>query len=308
MRSLRRLIRAGRMRGDMDLGLEDSRTGSGAKAWAEIDTPGGLLPGRSHQSIYEQSEDPNYRIGTRRVMDDRVFRYAQAASTETLYPTYGVCCDATFVETAVVGTASARGAYTVTCTAQAAVEADEFANGWLLVCSGTFGYWVHYRIRSNTVQATPGGTFVVTLWDPLAAAISASDEVVTLFKNKYKGVRSIRGYFAEYAALPDFMNYVTWVGVAMPRINLGTDYMGFVVSKSYYCWVQTWGPGMGSPVAAYGAEAYEQRLLFYQDGSLRVEDGGVGQLAGYVLPRTYFGAAGHDIPGPTLLVDYRISP
>jgi len=65
-----------RIKGALDLGLEPSRIDPGGdRRLAEILTPGGLLPGGSEQDILVASEDPNYRIGTRRVMDDRVLRY-----------------------------------------------------------------------------------------------------------------------------------------------------------------------------------------------------------------------------------------
>ncbi|MBA7712492.1 hypothetical protein ES703_121469 [subsurface metagenome] len=65
-----------RIKGDLDLGLEPSRIDPGGeRRLAEIITPGGLIPGGSEQDILEESEKANYRIGTRRVMDDRVFRY-----------------------------------------------------------------------------------------------------------------------------------------------------------------------------------------------------------------------------------------
>ncbi|GAI46443.1 unnamed protein product, partial [marine sediment metagenome] len=70
---------ARRLKGDLDLGLEPSRIDPGGdRRLAEILTPGGLLPGRTEQDILVASENPNYRIGTRRVMDDRVFRYCYA--------------------------------------------------------------------------------------------------------------------------------------------------------------------------------------------------------------------------------------
>ena len=71
---------ARRVKGDLDLGLEPSRIDPGGdRRLAEILTPGGLLPGRTEQDILVQTADPNYRIGTRRVIDDRVFHYCHAS-------------------------------------------------------------------------------------------------------------------------------------------------------------------------------------------------------------------------------------
>ncbi|MBA7606326.1 hypothetical protein ES703_13474 [subsurface metagenome] len=307
----RSTLYAPRVRGDLDLGLEPTRlAGDGSQKWARIDAPGGLLPGGTPQGIYEQNSTQNYRIGTRRVTDDRVFHYAQAGSTETLFPTYGVCCDATFPESAVVATARAISAYTVTCTSQAAVTADFFAEGWLAVSSGTFGYWPLYRIKSNTADLTGTGTFIVTLYDPLVAPISINDEVVTLFKNKYKGVRSIRSYVVAHQDWPGIENRVCWVGIPLTPTNpTGTGIDDFVITQNYYFWVQTWGPCHGTGVDNYGEGNYEQRLIFYNDGSLKVSTvAQVEQLAGYLLPNTYWGGIGHDLPGAVMLVDLRVSP
>lgn len=72
---------ARRAKGDLDLGLEPARIdGAGNRRWSEIITPGGLLPGGTEQGILEWSANKNYRIGTRRVVEDRVFHYCYATT------------------------------------------------------------------------------------------------------------------------------------------------------------------------------------------------------------------------------------
>jgi len=78
----KQILYAPRVRGDLDLGLEPSRIDTlGNKQWAEMNFPGGRLPGRPYQDILAFTPDaiPNYRIGTRRVVGDRVFHYCFAS-------------------------------------------------------------------------------------------------------------------------------------------------------------------------------------------------------------------------------------
>jgi len=71
-----------RIRGDMEMDL-DPETG----LFGAIIGPGARIAERPSQSYDEASNTQNYRIGSRMMLDDRVFRYAMAG--DTLCPGYG---------------------------------------------------------------------------------------------------------------------------------------------------------------------------------------------------------------------------
>jgi len=80
----RQLLKASRLFGDMDLGLEPSRLdGAGEQAWARMDFPGRRLPGQPDQLIYESVATQRFEIGTKRVEYGRTFRYSVAGDDIT---------------------------------------------------------------------------------------------------------------------------------------------------------------------------------------------------------------------------------
>ena len=179
------------------------------------------------QDIYEISETPKARLGDSLRIDQRVFHYAQAGAAALVAGK--LCESAAFAGSLsvvemdlVVPTEGAVGTYTVYATANAtdAVTANQFAEGYLYVYSGSAAQGVGqtYKIRSHTAAAA-GGLITITLYDKLIVLISTS-ATVGLISNLYKSVLT---------------QATTSVG-----IPVGVPLLA--VTASYYCWLQTWGP------------------------------------------------------------------
>ena len=90
----------------------------------QIITSGRQLTGGKWQHIHEESATQNYSIGTRMVMDDRVFRYCQAK--EALEALLGGRADVMPREGAGDAVAYAVGDYDVTIPMNALGDADDY--------------------------------------------------------------------------------------------------------------------------------------------------------------------------------------
>lgn len=173
-------------------------------------TPGG-------QSIYKSSSVQLAQLGARKVVGDRVFRYALAAGTIEAGNVAEWGGEALKETTA--GATGTAGDRTFTWYAATAMSANTYAEGYLMCNSGaasTAGSM--YRIKSHdAIAKTSTGTLY--LYDPLAVAITASAEY-TVVQNLYKvAVECTTG-----------AGHVM-IGVSPIR----------VVSGDYF-WLQTWGP------------------------------------------------------------------
>lgn len=248
------------------------------------------------QGINEESSTQNFRIGTRRQIGNRIFYYCQAASSQYLFPAYAAYNINTMAETGQIVAAVAANANQVTLTAVGTVTANQFAEGWLVVETGTFGYFPYYQIKSNTAGAS---TYTVTIYDKFVHAMSTSDEVVSVMPSEYYGVDSIRAYVVENQDWPAWENYVNPVCVP-----LAVDSADLTITASYYFWGQTWGPCLLMNVEAHGASNGERTMWWYRDGSVSYteEAGFSNQRAGYLLPNAYYSASGHDEILCTLMI------
>jgi len=183
------------------------------------------------QSVYDSSSVKMTELGSRKVVGDRVFRYAQAAGTiaaanlvqgkpETLLLVTG-------------GTANPAGGKVFTWYAATAMVKNTYEDGILVCGSGTaanLGYT--YKVKShNAITATTNGDLV--LYDPLKRAVNVTD-TWTLQQNLYKGV-------------VECTTGASTVVVGIAPIA--------VVSSDYF-WLQTWGPaGFKTAAGATGAVA-----------------------------------------------------
>ena len=248
----RNVLYGPRIEGDLDIGLQVTRVGSGVKDWARINGPGGRLPGQSEQEIGEQSETQKYRIGTRRVQDERVFRYCKASTTgiNRAYLAaqdmnrYKVDGSQEHWQGTLSATAEA-GAYTVvTADTTAAHILDFFAGGWVYLRPASANQQL-YRIRSNTAAGT---SMTLTLWEPLKFE-AASGGTIWVIPSIYSNLQRVHGGGDTKAGFP--------------CVPIRT------VTASYYFWGQTWGPCMGTPSQGDMAGSYERDLVFSYDGSIR---------------------------------------
>lgn len=259
---------AGRVKGDLDLGLEPSRVRGTVKDWARADFPGGKLPGVSEQETYEQSETQKYRVGTRRVQDDRTYHYCQASSLGCAQPFWGAQDSQKYetddTEDCIEGVTVAAGAAADLTLAvldtNSAHIADFFAGGYAILTVGSTIRML--RIRSNTA----GGTSVtLTFWDPLGMVVALGSQI-QVFPSFYSSVERVLGG-----------GDTKGVTVCVPTI---------IITASYYFWGQTWGPCYGIPSEAFPRGTYEQDLVFNYDGSVKLRTDGanlIHQRAGYRL-------------------------
>lgn len=270
---------APRLRGDIDLGLEPSRVDSqGNKKWAVIGTPGGILPGGVFQDIHEESEDQNYRIGTRRVVDDRTFHYCKAGSAIAI-PQRGVANASPHLEGECIGNA-VEGKYTLdlplTCAdfpAVTYVNEDDYAGGWLWIM-GSGGdpakHEFHRILHNDAATATYVRVYLET---PIVN--SQDTPWITAYPNIYANCQQ------DYPTVPTYKQAIVCMTAC-----------GLVITNGYYFWGQTWGPTW---TTAYnltpGAADRDRELVFMQGGTIAISreqdpTSNSNQRAGYVLSNT----------------------
>ncbi len=186
----------------------------------EIYSSRGFFPGGSAQAIHEESVTQNYEIGTRRVQDERVFRYCKAGGI--LKSMFGGldAQDSTMVNTHAVE--ELAGSYNVTILDTGAAGSrpvDYYAGGYIWIMKYPHeptGIGQFYRIKSSTLGNS--ASITLTLWEPLTYAIPASNWTETI-KSLYCDLRPPIDKKASLMVL-----------------NL------FPIQSGYYFWGQTWGP------------------------------------------------------------------
>lgn len=192
------------------------------------------------QRIQEQSTVQNYDIGTRLVMDDRVFRYCKAGSD--LRDLLSGNCAMSQIEVNTHATASKVGTYEVTVLDIAVRDKDHYAGGYLWVqryAPTTTGIGRMHRIKSSEKSA--GTSVKVTLWEPLEVEVPASTWI-TIWANIYSNIK--------IDILPKSSC------VCIPLIQ--------VASGSYF-WGQTWGPVFLQCGYSPGAENYDREVYWKAD-------------------------------------------
>lgn len=179
-------------------------------------TPGG-------QSIYETSSVPLAKLGSRKVVGDRVFRYARCGSLDGAAgklmqaPAFNANWQGVSLATTRGAVVGAKSIWLYSSTAT--LTANQLAEGYLGIESGTAanqGY--SYRIKSHGV-VTATTTFEVKLYDAIKQVATGTDKV-SLYPNMYNGVTV---QTAAAGAMP--------VGIAPIAVTTGD-----------YFWLQTWGP------------------------------------------------------------------
>jgi len=194
-----------------------------------------LLPGGSAQSIYAQSVTQNFPIGTRRVVDDRVFRYCKAGTD--MRELIGALCGVSQIEVNTDAVQYEIGTYEVTILDVAARDANWYAGGYLWMMyydpAGT-GIGMLHRIRYSEESA--GVSVKLTLWDPLIRTVTAT-LWTTVWANIYSNCRT--------EDLPKASL------IAIPLIQ---------VTAGRYFWGQTWGPCFAHCGYSPGSKDYDREL------------------------------------------------
>jgi len=245
---------ARRLRGDLDLGLEPARIGGGGnRQLAEILTPGGLLPGGTEQGILEASEVQNYRIATRRVVADSVFRYCHTAEAQQSMKGAFNGVRIGGHEMHIGGGAIAghdAGSVVVALDCADVIADNDLAGGYL--CRYVAPAF-RCRIISNLATVVATGIIAITLADPLPVAIIAGDRI-----HAYPNIYSRLAQWGNPAAtgvVGDTFTAVRSV-VCIPWINLLPD---------RWFWGQTWGfaiAGCGNQANLVGQTQNKRKVHF----------------------------------------------
>jgi len=234
----------------------------------QILSGGHMLAGGKLQDIHEQSTVQNYDIGTRLVVDDRVFRYCKAGTA--LRELIGGLCGMSQIEVNTHATASLAGTKEVTILDTTERVKDWYAGGYywgMLYAPETTGIGPLYRIKSSAVGA--GVSVKLTLETPLIREIPASTWS-TAWASIYSNIQT--------ADLPKASL------VCMPLIQ---------VANGSYFWGQTWGPCFMQCGYSPGSKDYDRELYYKANlygclpGSEVVfESDVVPQRVGFLLPNT----------------------
>jgi hypothetical protein len=227
------------------------------------------------QDIHEQDTVQNYDIGTRLVMDDRVFRYCKAGGD--LVAMYAGHCGVMPREGNVDAVDYLVGGFTITIPVNTlgAKAAEEVAKDYWKE-----GYiWIQtepkqlIRIKSNAAAVNTAGLFItLTLWEALKVQVlgtgSGTDRWITAWANLYSDI------------LPGGSGKMS--NVAIPLIS--------VTSGSYF-WGQTWGPCFGTQTSTKpGLASGDREIYFGADGALvtggDVKNTGLAQRAGFLITNT----------------------
>lgn len=168
------------------------------------------------QGIYEISETQRAPLGTRLALpDERVFRYCRAGALALAPGKFIMRGTASTEIDKAISASVVVGAKTVYVTTAAAVTTAE--EGWLQV-NDDAGEGIQYKIKSSKANATTATSTDVTLYDPVATAMTAGATTVTLILNPYQGAL--------------ICTAVTNVILGVPPVT---------VTALYYFWCQTWG-------------------------------------------------------------------
>jgi hypothetical protein len=189
---------------------------------------GNLIPGRTEQSVWEESAVQNYTHGTRKIICNggvpRVYYYARINPNITAAMDRGrpMFTSDTGAERGAFLGAQTVGLYMVNWTSVGVFAANYYANGWLLIQGGRA-----LEIKSHPASPVGGTVVPLTLYDPIPETIAAG-RIGLLQQNPYVMVRQMQATGVE-TNVPGCL-----VGVYnqfAPHAHVG-----------YHVWLQTWGP------------------------------------------------------------------
>jgi len=212
----------------------------------------------------QTSTSQKHKLGTKMIIQDRVFRYAEAGEAITA----GVLTkgkdgtDAHQVDLAVA--AQSVGDTTITLTGSLTITEDQYKDGYIIFNDqGEAGHM--YKIKGNTAVSSATGC-VITLdeEDGLATAITTSQQV-GLYENPYKDIE-----------IMDF-NGVDNAPVGWAQIDIPSGSYGWVCVNGWTTALIDGTPGPGLPLVQSGAV----------DGSVTILDSDAdaeGAIVGYNGP------------------------
>lgn len=223
----------------------------------EMAITSGRYLGEGIQEIHEQSATQKYSIGTRMVLDDRVFRYCQAKTAldaflggrADIWPREGNG-DAVAYEAGDTEVTIPMNDNGTDYALETVVNYWDEGFYWAGISTPTVGQM--HRIKSSAVATTTGritsitgGYVTATLYEPLAYAIPASTWT-TSWVNPYKTCSHTHSGKMSV--------------VCQPLLD---------ITIAYYFWGQTWGPCFGQlNSTAIGRNSGDREVYFMSDGSL----------------------------------------
>lgn len=311
-------VYARRLKGDIDLGLEPRRPDIDRNLrWAEMLTPGGLLPGGIEQDIYGLSTLQNYRIGTRRMMDERVFRYTQVgdiSKTGLAGANSGFRHGIMIISENYLHKIDYDAGNIITCNKgeeqvtldmegradvwgdSPTVALNEYQGGYFSSNDTSAGCTWGCKILSNTKEDEDTHYVTFSLETPLPFTAAAGDWA-NVSQNPWWRIN----YPADGVKRPG--PWSPYVGVLQHYNPKKVEES--LILKDMYIWVQTWGPMTGPIMGrAYGVEECERMLYCHSDGTFTQGAQATGpagvfavrQIAGWFMNNNYNAAAPYDMP------------
>lgn len=138
------------------------------------------------------TSDKRHPLGVLGLLPDgRIYRYVKNSSTAlTVSGTFLMSGITTPRNTQTIPADVAIGGVTLTCgnASSAAVTADEFADGMVVITAGT-GAGETYRVKSNTAVSGTSCTVTLEADDAITVRLESTDTDLDLFLNPYSGVK-----------------------------------------------------------------------------------------------------------------------
>ena len=184
-----------------------------------------------NQSVNDDDTTQNAPLGTRLALGDRVFYYAYFSAACTAgevvcAPVMGASHQADILTPG----ACTAGQKVVTLTLGSSMAANQYAEGYMMVSSGT-GVGQTYRIKSHGTYGTAAVDCTINLYDDLVEPVTAT---------------------CELNFVPNIYNKVV-IGSSALGVPVGVSVCD--VSAVSYAWIQTWGPAAANHVGATPAAA-----------------------------------------------------
>lgn len=242
---------------------------------------GGLLADGVDQDIYTESETQNFDLGTRLVIDDRVFRYAKAA--DNLAAHRGAFCDPQmYWEGDGHMPEAVAGAKVISFDNKngQAIAASALKDGWVVGIALTDATSIYcMKIKDNKQSDGAGGSVVtceLTLYRGMPHGIEGTNHRSYVYAGIYAGLKQMGG--AAYNT-----NLGGVVCVPVRKITAGRYFWGMTWGI-FYCQCGSWGTQIGATVNkriigfdGVGAIVYragaEDVDIFFQDAGYLLMDG-----------------------------------
>ncbi len=171
------------------------------------------------QGIFEQSTTARHKIGTRmQLADGRVFYYAETAGALAAGKMALSVLPTSDFDLCALDAAGVVGSKTIGITpaGSPSVAANDFAEGYFVVHTGTTGAGQCRKIKSHDASAS-NSEITLVLYDPFTAVVHA-DATGEIIRNPYKDVTHLANS--------------TGTAVGVPLI---------VIASGSFGWLQTWG-------------------------------------------------------------------